>query len=94
MCTRRTLLLASLALVVAMFTAVAPASTSPAGSGYVWAQPGTAPLSCPGAQLPAWLPLEAPAAMPILPGSGYVWQQPGTAPVSCPHAQPPPARAG
>jgi len=48
------------------------------GSGYVWAQPGTALVTSPYAQPPAWIPIgplsfENPAL-----GSSYVLAQPGT----------------
>jgi len=66
---------------------VPPAMSSPAGSAYVWAQPGTAPVSTPHAQPPAWIPIGPVTA--FHPVSGYTWAQPGTATVSAAHAQPP-----
>lgn len=66
----------------------ASASTMPPGSGYVWAQPGTVPVSAPDAQPPAWV-ITAPTVTTTFASTGYVWAQPGTAPVSAANAQPP-----
>ena len=67
----------------------APVATvsSPPGAGYVWVQPGTALVSHPGAQPPAWVSIGPVTA--FHPVSAYRWAQPGTAPVAAPHAQPP-----
>jgi len=68
---------------------VAGASVAaPPGSGYAWAQPGTASVATFSVQPPAWIFafVKAPAP-PVL--SSYAWSQPGTAPVSTPFAQPP-----
>ena len=67
------------------------ATLLPPGSSYIWAQPGTAPVSTPFAQPPAWIPLAAPTsgAVPGVVDLAYAWAQPGTAPVNLPFAQPP-----
>jgi hypothetical protein len=76
-------------LLVALCVAAAPAAANSSlpGSGYAWAQPGTAHVSTPHAQPPSWIPIgSVPAFHPV---SGYAWAQPGTAPVTTPGAQPP-----
>jgi hypothetical protein len=86
----RGLKLATLAgIVVGFGVAAVPAAAIPStpGSAYAWAQPGTAPVSTPNAQPPAWIPIGATAA--FQPVSDYAWMQPGTAPVATPNAQPP-----
>src|SRR6266508_2925944 len=77
----RTLLLTLLvAATAALAAGFASAAMSQPGTGYVWAQPGTAPASCPWAQPPAWIPISAPivTASPVELESAYVWAQPGT----------------
>ena len=66
----------------------ASGAASPPGSGYAWAQPGTAVVSAPYGQPPTWVPfaLVAPESPAV---SGYAWAQPHTAVVSVPDAQPP-----
>ena len=84
---RRVLLAGLLGALTALVLAASTAATPP-GSDYAWAQPGTAPVSVPFAQPPAWIPIVC-AWVCTPPGSDYAWAQPGTAPVSVPHAQPP-----
>ena len=77
----------AVACVFLLASAPAFGSAVPPGSSYVWSQPGTAPVSVPFAQPPAWI---LGAFAPTLPPtSSYGWGQPGTAPVNTPDAQPP-----
>ena len=74
-------------LVLALCVAGASAGAPP-GSGYAWAQPGTASVVTLSVQPPAWifaftLPSDRPGV------SSYAWSQPGTAQLSTPFAQPP-----
>jgi hypothetical protein len=75
------------ALAIAPSVASATASMSLPGSGYAWAQPGTAPVIVPSAQPPAWV-LSAPSIAATYATTAYVWAQPGTAPVVVVSAQP------
>lgn len=86
---RRALLLTPLAAILsAMVGVTASASPIVPGSDYVWAQPGTAAVTTPYAQPPAWIPV-APSWTSMYPVTDYVWAQPGTAAVTTPHSQPP-----
>jgi hypothetical protein len=69
--------------------AVALSATGAPPVTYQWQQPGTAPVTTPFAQPPAWIPLAELPATPAAAAGGYQWQQPGTAPVTTPSAQPP-----
>ena len=85
---RRRLALVGAAVSVSLLaSAPAVAVSVPPGSTYAWGQPGTAPVTVPFAQPPAWIPIAT--TIPSPPASGYAWGQPGAAPVSTPFAQPP-----
>jgi hypothetical protein len=73
----------------ALASAPAALSTMPPLSAYLWAQPGTAPVTTPFSQPSAWIPYEAGPSRPAVAMSDYRWQQPGTAPVTTPFSQPP-----
>jgi hypothetical protein len=80
-----------LGLVAVLCVTVASAGASaavPPGSSYAWVQPGTAIVSTPFAQPPAWIFTDAAAPSPATP-PGYAWVQPETAVAFTPFAQPP-----
>ena len=85
---RGAVLLAVLAALLSALSAVGASASNPAGTGYLWAQPGTAPVNVPMAQPPAWIPITPAAVVTTIPGSDYPWAQPGTAPVTVPFGQP------
>jgi hypothetical protein len=77
-------------LVVMLFalSAAGASASAPPAPDYSWAQPGTAIVSTPDAQPPAWiLTVTTPSTPKCL--SAYDWAQPGTAIVNTPDAQPP-----
>lgn len=78
----------ALALLCLILPSVGATATVAPGSGYTWAQPGTALVSTPLAQPPAWV--VAFATRPgLAPLTTYVWAQPGAAIATTPFAQPP-----
>jgi hypothetical protein len=85
---RRAVLLAVLAAAASALSALGASASNPAGTGYLWAQPGTAPVNAPMAQPPAWIPTTPAAVITTIPGSDYPWAQPGAAPVTVPFGQP------
>lgn len=72
----------------ALFSGVAPAAATVAGSSYQWQQPGTAPVHTPQAQPQVSFVPAPPGGIRYSPSSAYFWSQPGTAPVNVPDAQP------
>jgi len=82
------ILLGLLAVLFLVVPSVGASATARPGSSYAWAQPGTAIVSTPFAQPPAWIFAFATPSAPR-PLSSYVWAQPGTAIVVTPFAQPP-----
>jgi hypothetical protein len=86
---RRGLPVAAALVLLGLPASSACGAVPPPGAGYHWAQPGTAVLSTPGVQPPAWVPIAVPLLVAATPGSAYAWAQPGTAPVDNPSAQPP-----
>lgn len=75
-----------LPIAAALAVAATAAAGNPASGAYLWAQPDTAAVVNPFAQMPAWLTVVPTMAPPV--DRGYTWAQPGSAPVDVPFAQP------
>lgn len=82
------ILVGLLAVLWLTVSSVGVSAAVPPGSSYTWVQPGTAIVSTPFAQPPAWIFAFATRSA-SLPLSSYAWAQPGAAIVSTPFAQPP-----